>query len=206
MKIALAQFNPTVGDFSGNAACILSMAAEAQQRGADLAVFTELCLCGYPPQDLLERPSFVERNRDELEKLAETLPLPAIVGYAGAVKNGRGKSVASKAALVRDGAVVFEQSKMLLPTYDVFDESRYFQPGEKHFAYGLGREQLGITVCEDVWNDKTFWTKPRYTRDPVTELVAQGTSLLINISASPYTIDKRALRLEMLRSSALHHG
>jgi NAD+ synthase (glutamine-hydrolysing) len=116
-----------------------------------------------------------------------------------------GKSIANKAALISEGRIVFEQSKMLLPTYDVFDESRYFQPGEKHFAYGLGREQLGITVCEDVWNDKTFWTKPRYTRDPVTELVAQGTSVVINISASPYTIDKRALRLEMLRSSALHH-
>ncbi len=101
--------------------------------------------------------------------------------------------------------MVFEQSKMLLPTYDVFDESRYFQPGEKHYAYGLGHELLGITVCEDVWNDKTFWTKPMYARDPVTELIGQGTTVLLNISASPYTIDKRSLRLEMLQSIALHH-
>src|SRR6202022_629349 len=209
MKIALAQFNPTVGDFAGNAARILSLATAAHQRGADLAVFSELCLCGYLPQDLLERPAFIDRNHKELKELAAKLPLPSIVGYAGRVKNGReksiGKSIANKAALISEGRIVFEQSKMLLPTYDVFDESRYFQPGEKHFVYGLGREQLGITVCEDVWNDKTCWTKPRYTRDPGTELVAQGTSVVINISASPYTIDKRALRLEMLRSSALHH-
>ena len=101
--------------------------------------------------------------------------------------------------------MVFEQSKMLLPTYDVFDESRYFHPGEKHFVYGLGREQLGITICEDVWNDKNFWVKPRYARDPVTELIQQGTSILLNISASPYTLDKRSLRIEMLRSIAQHH-
>src|SRR5271169_1816283 len=144
MKIALAQFNPTVGDFLGNAARILDLAGQAKQRGAELAVFTELCLCGYPPQDLLERPSFVERNRDELEKLAKTLPLPAIVGYAGAVTNSRGKSVANKAALVRDGAVVFEQSKMLLPTYDVFDESRYFHAAESQFTFAFGAETLGI--------------------------------------------------------------
>ena len=95
---------------------------------------------------------------------------------------------------------------MLLPTYDVFDESRYFQPGDKQYVYGLGREQLGITVCEDAWNDKTFWANPLYTRDPVSELVAQGTSVLINISASPYIIDKRSLRYEMLRNIALRHN
>jgi NAD+ synthase (glutamine-hydrolysing) len=132
--------------------------------------------------------------------------LPAIVGYAGRVERDRaGKSIANKAALIYEGRVVFEQSKMLLPTYDVFDESRYFQPGERQYVYGLDREQLGITICEDVWNDKTFWANPLYARDPVTELVAQGTSILLNISASPYTIDKRALRLQMLRSLARHH-
>jgi NAD+ synthase (glutamine-hydrolysing) len=206
MLIALAQFNPTVGDFEGNSARILDLANQAKRRGAGLAVFSELSLCGYFPLDLLERPAFIQRNLDALKSIAAQMPLPAIVGYVGRVDPGRaGKSIANKAALISEGRIVFEQSKMLLPTYDVFDESRYFQPGEKHFVYGLGREQLGITVCEDVWNDKTFWTKPRYTRDPVTELVAQGTSVVINISASPYTIEKRALRLEMLRSSALHH-
>ena len=202
MKIALAQFNPTVGDFSGNSARILSLAEKARQRGADLAVFSELCLCGYLPQDLLERPSFIDRNHKEMKALAAKLPLPAVVGYAGRVKNGTGRSIANKAALVCSGRVVFEQSKMLLPTYDVFDESRYFQPATKQFAYGFGKEQLGITICEDVWNDKTFWAECRYDRDPVTELIGQGITVLLNISASPYTIDKRALRLEMLQSIA----
>src|SRR6202047_934268 len=202
MKIALAQFNPTVGDFAGNAARILSLAGQAKQRGADLAVFTELCLCGYPPQDLLERPAFLDRNIDELKELAAKIPVTSLVGYAGRVKNGAGKSVANKAALLCGGRVVFEQSKMLLPTYDVFDESRYFQPAEKQSTYGFGNQLLGITICEDAWNDKNFWPECRYDRDPVTELVVQGTTLLLNISASPYTIDKRSLRFDMLRSIA----
>jgi NAD+ synthase/NAD+ synthase (glutamine-hydrolysing) len=206
MKIALAQFNPTVGDFEGNAARIVSLATQAKERGADLAVFSELCICGYLPLDLLERPAFIERNHETLKCIAMQMPLPAIVGYAGRVERDRaGKSIANKAALIDEGRVVFEQSKMLLPTYDVFDESRYFQPGERQYVYGLDREQLGITICEDVWNDKMFWANPLYARDPVTELVAQGTSVLLNISASPYTIDKRTLRLQMLRSLARHH-
>jgi NAD+ synthase (glutamine-hydrolysing) len=205
MKIALAQFNPTVGDFTGNAARILELAAQAKTRGSDLAVFTELCLCGYPPQDLLERPSFVQRNQEELKKLAAAMPLDAIVGYAGATKNGRGKAVANKAALIRDGKVVFEQSKMLLPTYDVFDESRYFQPAEKQSTFALGSETLGITICEDAWNDVEFWPKQLYERDPINEIVEQGSSVLINISASPYNLEKRELRFDMLRSIAVRH-
>jgi NAD+ synthase (glutamine-hydrolysing) len=205
MKIALAQFNPTVGDFAGNSARILSLAAQAQQRGAELAVFSELCLCGYLPQDLLERPAFIDRNHKELKELAAKIALPSIVGYAGRVKNGTGKSIANKAALICGGRVVFEQSKMLLPTYDVFDESRYFQPADQQFVYGFGGEQLGITICEDVWNDKNFWANCRYDRDPVVEIIGQGTTVLVNISASPYTIDKRSLRFEMLRSIAMNH-
>ena len=208
MKIALAQFNPTVGDFDGNAARILSLAAQAKRLGADLAVFSELCICGYLPLDLLERPAFIQRNRETLNRVAAQMPLSAIVGYAGTVNADHkraGKSIANKAALIAQGRVVFEQSKMLLPTYDVFDESRYFQPGDRQYVYGLGQEQLGITICEDVWNDKTFWASPMYARDPVTELISQGTSVLINISASPFTIDKRFLRLGMLRSTAVHH-
>src|SRR6266478_8595439 len=204
MKIALAQFNPTVGDFAGNSARILSLAAQAKQRGAELAVFSELCLCGYLPQDLLERPAFIERNHTELKELAAKIPLPSVVGYAGRVKNGAGKSIANKAALICSGRLVFEQSKMLLPTYDVFDESRYFQPADRQSVFSFHEDQLGITICEDVWNDKNFWANRRYDRDPVTELMQQGTSLLLNISASPYTIDKRALRFEMLRSIAIN--
>jgi len=203
MKIALAQFNPTIGDFSGNAARILDLAGQAKLRGADLAVFTELCLCGYPPQDLLERPAFLDRNIDELKSLAAKVPLPALVGYAGRVKNSSGKSVANKAALLCGGRVVFEQSKMLLPTYDVFDESRYFQPADKQVVYSFHDEKLGITICEDVWNDPNFWPTRLYERDPVVELSKQGTSVLLNISASPYAIDKRNLRFDMLRAIAM---
>jgi NAD+ synthase (glutamine-hydrolysing) len=203
MKIALAQFNPTIGDFSGNAARILDLAGQAKQRGADLAVFTELCLCGYPPQDLLERPAFLDRNIDELKSLAAKVPLPSLVGYAGRVKNSSGKSVANKAALLCGGRVVFEQSKMLLPTYDVFDESRYFQPADKQVVYSFQDEKLGITICEDVWNDPNFWPTRLYERDPVVELSKQGTSVLLNISASPYAIDKRNLRFDMLRAIAM---
>jgi NAD+ synthase (glutamine-hydrolysing) len=208
MRVALAQFNPTVGDFEGNSARILALAAQAKRRGADLAVFSELCLCGYLPFDLLERPAFIQRNHDTLKQVATEMPLPAIVGYAGRVDKDHhptGKGIANKAALICEGRVVFEQSKMLLPTYDVFDESRYFQPSNRQYVYGLGEEQLGITICEDVWNDKNFWASPMYARDPVNELISQGSSVLINISASPFTIDKRFLRLGMLRSLALHH-
>ena len=205
MKLALAQFNPTVGDFAGNTARILALAARAKERGADLAVFSELCICGYLPQDLLERPAFIDRNQKELKQLAAKLPLPAIVGFVGKNKNGTGSGIANKAALLSGGKIVFEQSKMLLPTYDVFDESRYFQPAAEQKVFGFGGEMLGITICEDVWNDKNFWAVRRYDRDPVTELAAQGTSVIINISASPYTIDKRALRVDMLRSIALSH-
>lgn len=205
MKIALAQFNPTVGDFAGNSASILALAEQAKQRGADLAVFTELALCGYFPQDLLERPAFIERNQQELNALAARLPLPAVVGFVGRVNNGTGKSIANKAALICSGRVVFQQSKMLLPTYDVFDESRYFQPADKQSAYGMGREQIGITICEDAWNDRNFWASRRYDRDPVTELMAQGTTILLNISASPYSLDKRSLRFEMLRAIAVNN-
>src|SRR5216683_61931 len=183
MKIALAQFNPTVGDFAGNAARILNLAGQAEQRGADLAVFTELCLCGYPPQDLLERPAFLDRNLDELKSLAGKIPLPCLVGYAGRVKNGAGKSVANKAALMCGGRVVFEQSKMLLPTYDVFDESRYFQPADKQVVYSFHDEKLGITICEDVWNDPNFWPTRLYERNQVggdDNLIFDGASMAIN--------------------------
>jgi len=205
MKIALAQFNPTVGDFAGNSARILSMAEQARRGGAELAVFSELCLCGYLPQDLLERPAFIDRNLRELAALAEKISLPSIVGFVGRTKLSQGKPIANKAALLANGRIQFEQGKMLLPTYDVFDESRYFQPAEQQSVFTFGGVKLGITICEDVWNDKNFWSKQRYERDPITSLMQQGTEVLINISASPCTIDKRSLRREMLRSLALHH-
>ena len=172
MKIALAQFNPTVGDFDGNAARILALSLASQALGAELAVFSELCLWAIFPLISSNAPPSSTVISKRWLALRPQMPLPAIVGYAGRVDQEHhraGKSIANKAALIPEGRVVFEQSKMLLPTYDVFDESRYFQPGDKHYVYGLGREQLGITVCEDAWNDKTFWSYPLYARDPVSE-------------------------------------
>jgi NAD+ synthase (glutamine-hydrolysing) len=206
MKIALAQINPTVGDFAGNSAKILSFSQRAAERRADLAVFPELCLCGYLPMDLIERPHFIERNERELACLAKVLPIPCIVGYAARATGSTGKSAANAAALLAGGKIAFVQHKMLLPTYDVFDESRYFQPAASQDVLSFGDQNLGITICEDIWNDKTYWAKPLYERDPVTELIAKGAGLIINISGSPYTIHKRALRLEMLRALAKSHG
>src|SRR5580704_1668838 len=205
MKIALAQINPTVGDFAGNSAKIADFAQRAAERGADLVIFSELCLCGYLPLDLIERPQFIDRNERELACLAKQLPIPSIVGYAARATGSTGKSAANAAALLANGKIEFVQHKMLLPTYDVFDESRYFQPAESQNIFSFGGQNLGITICEDIWNDKNFWAKPLYERDPVAELVTKGAEIIINISASPYTIDKRNLRIDMLRSLARHH-
>lgn len=205
MKIALCQFDPTVGDFSGNAARILDMAHEATDRGADLAVFSELCVCGYLPQDLLERPAFLERNRETVACLAQKTPLPILVGYAARANSDTGKAAWNAAALLAEGRIAFEQHKMLLPTYDVFDESRYFQPARSQQVFSFRGEKLGITICEDIWNDKNFWAKRLYETDPVVDLVGQGAGVIINISASPYTIEKRHVRFEMLRVLARSH-
>lgn len=202
MKIALAQFNPTVGDFEGNRKRILEMAREAQKGGADLALFSELCLCGYPPQDLIERPSFVTRNQQELVCLAREIPLPSLVGFVGKAQDETGKPVANSAALISTGKILFEQRKMLLPTYDVFDETRYFQPAHTQFPFPLGSDTLGITICEDSWNDKSFWPERLYERDPVAELVQHGSNIVLNLSSSPYTLGKRELRQDMLANVA----
>ncbi|HEV2385941.1 MAG TPA: NAD+ synthase [Candidatus Acidoferrales bacterium] len=202
MKIALAQINPTVGDFSGNVARILEFARRAQERRADLVVFSELCLCGYLPHDLVERPDFVERNRTELQRLAREVPIPAVVGYVGSARNQTGKRAANCAAILAGGKVLFEQQKMLLPTYDVFDESRYFQPASQQMVFPFCGSRIGLTICEDVWNDKNFWANRLYERDPVAELASRGAGLLINVSSSPFTIDKRSLRHDMLRAIA----
>ena len=205
MKIALAQINPIVGDFEGNARKIREISCAAKGCGADLAVFSELCLCGYPPQDLIERPAFEERNRVELARLAGEVAIPSLVGYVGKAQDDTGKPVANCAALIGEGKILFEQRKMLLPTYDVFDETRYFQPAHTQHVFALGGEKLGITICEDTWNDKNFWATRLYARDPVSEIVAKGSTVLLNISSSPYTMGKRALRMDMLAAIVKKH-
>ena len=203
MKIALAQINTTVGDFAGNIDRIVKFAHCAQERGADLVVFPELALCGYPPRDLVERPGFIRKSETELERLAGLLPpLAALVGYVRRSHAVQGKAVADAAALIKDGRVVLDYTKILLPFYDVFDESRYFEPGQSIGLHEFNGFKLGITICEDVWNDKHFWKKQLYTRDPVEESVRGGANLLLNIASSPYSTEKIQLRHDMLKAIA----
>jgi NAD+ synthase/NAD+ synthase (glutamine-hydrolysing) len=203
MKIALAQINTTVGDFAGNIDRILKYAQCARERGADLVVFPELAICGYPPRDLVERPGFILKSESELARLVELLPpIPTLVGYARRSHAAPGKAVADAAALIRDGRVVADYTKILLPFYDVFDESRYFEPGKMIEVQEFNGFKLGITVCEDIWNDKHFWRQQRYERNPVEECVRAGADLLLNIASSPYSKEKVQLRRDMLKSIA----
>ncbi len=203
MKIALAQINTVIGDFDGNVERILRFARKAKERGAELVVFPELAVCGYPPRDLVEKSEFVRRSEQALECLRERLPdVAALVGYARRSGAASGKAVSNAAALVRGGRIVLDYVKILLPYYDVFDESRYFEPGARPGVYDLGSLRLGVTVCEDVWNDKNFWKQPLYARDPVEEVARAGAQILLNIASSPYNAEKIALRHDMLRAIA----
>jgi len=199
----LGQINPTVGDFEGNAAKIISFSRRAQQAGAGLVLFPELSVCGYPPRDLVERVSFVSRNQDTVEHIAaETRGVSVICGLVTPAKAETGKSVMNSAALLRDGKVAFLQSKMLLPTYDVFDEMRNFAPASRQDLLPLCGQEMALTICEDAWNDKEFWKKRLYTADPVEALVRAGGNLVLNISASPFWVGKREFRRDMLASIA----
>jgi NAD+ synthase (glutamine-hydrolysing) len=220
MKLALAQINPTVGDFAGNARLILDFTARASKQSADLVVFPELSICGYPPADLLEKSAFLNRSRQTLEQLAaSTAEGPAILcGTALATEgSGAGKQARNVAALLCGGKVAFLQQKMLLPFYDVFDEQRYFEPAQEQTLTFLNGQPLAITVCEDAWNDKGFWTRRLYPTDPVDELMRQWATLpdpiasayprvILNLSASPFWAGKRSLRREMLAAIARRHN
>ena len=203
MKIALGQINPTVGDFSGNAAKIIQFAVLARSAGAGLILFPELAVCGYPPRDLVERPSFVARGRATIEKIAtETKGIAVICGTVTPAEADSGKKVMNSAALLRDGGVEFIQSKMLLPTYDVFDEMRNFAPAKSQQLFNFCGKQMALTICEDAWNDKRFWNRRMYGVDPVEELVRAGGNFVLNISASPFWLGKRELRHDMLTAIA----
>ncbi|MGH9538020.1 MAG: NAD+ synthase [Terriglobales bacterium] len=203
MKIALGQINPTVGDFSGNAAKMIDFAQQARGAGAGLILFPELAVCGYPPRDLVERPSFVERNRESAERIAsEVSGIAVICGLVTPAQAETGKSVMNSAALLKDGRISFLQSKMLLPTYDVFDEMRNFAPAKSQSLFPFCGKQMALTICEDAWNDKHFWHKRLYTVDPVEALVQAGGNFVLNISASPFWLGKRELRREMLATIA----
>ncbi len=206
MKIALGQINPTVGDFSGNAAKIVDFSQRAHATGAGLILFPELSVCGYPPRDLVERPSFVARNRETVEKIAaQTRGIAVICGLLTAAHSDAGKAAMNSAALLMDGKVAFTQSKMLLPTYDVFDEMRNFAPAKSQKLFSFCGNRMALTICEDAWNDKRFWEKRLYTVDPVESLIQAGGNYVLNISASPFWIGKRELRRDMLASIARQH-
>lgn len=208
VKIALAQINPTVGDFDGNAQKILDFTQRAAQGGANLVLFPELAVCGYPPADLLEKPAFVERAGQVLEEIAAKTAdnnVAIICGYVTPAHHGTGKHVMNSAALLHNGRIEFVQSKMLLPFYDVFDEQRYFAPAHRQRLIALGGDKVVLTICEDAWNDKSFWENRLYNIDPIEELMRGGGSLVLNISASPYWHGKRDTRREMLAAIARHH-
>src|SRR6202162_803047 len=203
MKIALGQINPTVGDFAGNAAKIIDFSHRAQSAGAGLILFPELSVCGYPPRDLVERASFVQHNRETLDRIAaEARGIAVICGLVTPAQAESGKSVMNSAALLKDGRVAFLQSKMLLPTYDVFDEMRNFAPAKSQLLFPFCGKKMALTICEDAWNDKHFWNKRLYTFDPVEALVSAGSNFVLNISASPFWLGKRELRRNMLATIA----
>ena len=203
MKIALGQINPTVGDFSGNAAKIIEFALQARSAGAGLILFPELAVSGYPPRDLVERPSFVASSLATVEKIAgATQGIAVICGTVTPAEAESGKKVMNSAALLRDGRIEFIQSKMLLPTYDVFDEARNFAPAKSQQLFSFCGNQMALTICEDAWNDKRFWNRRLYGVDPVEELVRAGGNFVLNISASPFWLGKREFRRDMLAAIA----
>jgi NAD+ synthase (glutamine-hydrolysing) len=203
VKIALGQINPTVGDFSGNAAKIIQFALQARNAGVGLILFPELAVCGYPPRDLVERPSFVAHCRASVERIAaDTQGIAVICGTVTPAEAESGKAVMNSAVLLREGRVDLTQSKMLLPTYDVFDEMRNFAPAKNQQVFSFCGKQMALTICEDAWNDKRFWNRQLYRVDPVEELVRAGGNFVLNISASPFWLGKRELRRDMLTSIA----
>lgn len=208
MKIALLQINPTVGDLDGNAGLIAESLREARRRGADLAITPELALVGYLPRDLLLSAGFVRRSWDVLARLAcdiADLP-PVLVGIPEPNPADEGRPLFNSAVLLRNGRCDQRFRKALLPTYDVFDEDRYFEPFHGPQVLEWDGRRIGISICEDIWNDRDFWKRRRYHHDPIEELIRAGAEAVVNLSASPFTAGKHARREEMLGSMARRHG
>jgi NAD+ synthase (glutamine-hydrolysing) len=205
VKIALAQINPTVGDFTGNLEKIVAVSRRAAAQGARLTVFSELAICGYPPADFLEKPSFLARCSsavDELAAATHELPSAVLAGVALPSSAGSGKPAVNAAVLLDRGRLLLEQHKRLLPFYDVFDEQRYFSPARHQQVIELEGVRLAITICEDAWNDKTFWPRRLYSIDPMEEIMAQHPDIHINLSSSPFWHSKREMRRQMLAAIA----
>ncbi len=208
MKIALLQINPTVGDLAGNARLIADAVREAGARGADLAVTPELALVGYLPRDLLLSTDFIAQSWRRLDQLADELAglAPVIVGLPEPNPSDEGRPLFNSAALLREGQVQQRFRKALLPTYDVFDEDRYFEPFHGAQLVDVAGRRLGVSICEDIWNDRDFWKRRRYHHDPVEELVRAGAEAIVNLSASPFSAGKHGRREHMLSSMAKKYG
>ncbi len=203
MKLALLQLDATVGDFPANTRALIDAYHHACAQGAELVVAPELFLCGYPPRDLIQRPDFVARNLIALNDVAvATGAVPLCVGYVDHNSKRPGKPLLNAAAFLHEGRIAHRVAKTLLPTYDVFDEDRYFEPGDSVAPLEFKGHKIALTICEDIWNDEDFWPERRYRRDPVKELIAAGANLVVNLSASPWHRGKEKTRLEMLRKVA----
>ncbi len=206
MRIGLVQINPTVGDLSGNAARIRAAVSGAPP--ADLFVTSEMVLTGYPARDLLLEPAFIARTRAVAEQLARDLATspPVLVGLPIENPSHVGRPLSNAAALLQGGAIDRVFVKSLMPTYDVFDEDRYFEPGPGLEALDVGGRRAAVSVCEDVWNDRDFWQRPRYLSDPIDAVQGLHAGVLLNLSASPFSAGKQAVREEMLGVLARSHG
>lgn len=207
MRIGLLQLNSTIGDFAANRERLLAAYGEAVAGGAEFVLAPELYLCGYPPRDLLQRDDFVDANLSALaETAARVGSVPLCLGYVQKNPDRPGRALKNAAAVLREGQMVWQTAKSLLPTYDVFDEDRYFEPAGRVEPFQLAGRMLGITICEDIWNDEDFWPTRLYRRDPVRELIAQGADAILNLSASPWHEGKERTRLAMLQRVARDEG
>ena len=207
MKVALAQINTTVGDVAGNEARILAAYRRGVAAGVDVVVLPELAIPGYPPRDLLLRTTFIQRNLECLDRLAATSgAVGLLVGFVGRNEQRPGRETTNAVALLQNGRIVATRTKTLLPTYDVFDEDRYFEPAASNRPVEFGRRKIGLTICEDVWNDEDFWEERRYRLNPAVKLAEAGAEVIFNLSASPWHLGKNRTRIAMLRSLARKTG
>ncbi len=201
MKIALCQINPIIGDFDHNTSLIIEAVDKAKTEGSSLAIFPELSLLGYPPKDLLEKPAFIDENLIRLEHLATKIQdIQILCGFVDKNTRKKGKPLINSVAWIKDGHIMGKGGKRLLPTYDVFDESRYFEPAQESLVFELQGKRLGVAICEDMWNFGDFEGVPSYQQNPVSDLTDQHVDILINMSASPYTLGKASLRMNMLKN------
>ncbi|MFH5802317.1 NAD+ synthase [Haladaptatus sp. CMAA 1911] len=208
VRVALGQSNYTVGDIGGNKRKITDGIRRAREQNADLVVFSELALVGYPPQDLVKRDAFVDSQLDALDRIAaETEGITALVGFVARNREEYGKKVQNAVAVCRDGEIVGQTEKRLLPTYDVFDEDRFFEAAENQPVHSLPDEtELGVSVCEDAWNEPDVWERPEYHKDPIEDLVDAGANLLVNCSASPFYAGKGEFRERLFGAHSRDHG